>query len=251
MGVKIIIKDADFSADATSYIAPVPAGLQYLNFFGGNQKNLTRNLAPGKAAGVLVGAPGVAANSANFSYLERLIKTGVSQTNDVTLIAVATPPTEIANIWRHLISNFGRDNATGGVKFGISLAFKLDSPDVRGTLGLLPVTPPGTSTSSGNTAAITLGAPLCSVVRADAATRTVTVSNKTTGQTRAATYAATLKPELNGEFYIGSAVDLRSDSVGDFGISFAAIYNRALTDEEITKIYTSLKSFYASRGVAI
>lgn len=250
MGVKIVIKDADFFADAISYIPPVSEGLQYLNFFGKSANTLARNLAPGKAPAVIVGNPLLSANGAGLSYLERYVKTGVAQTKSVTLISVVMIPTVATNIWRHLISNFGRDNLTGGLKWGVSLGLKLDSPDIRNTLGLV-ATDGSAASSTGNAAAVTLGTPVCAVARVDHVAKMASVNNMTTGLNRSATYAAKYEPELNGEFFVGSAVGARADSIGDVVTSFAAIYDRALTDGEVATVYAGLKAFYAAKGLAI
>lgn len=251
-GLKVVVKNAKWSARAASWLSPVPEGLQYANFFGGSQKSLGRNLAPGKPAATVVGAPTVNTNSAVFSYLERLIKTGVLQTNDCTLITVAKFPTGTTNVWRQMISNFGRDNGTGGFKWGFSLTFKLDAtpPDVRATLGLVPVSTAAV-TGLGSAVPAQAGMTICAAARVDSAARVITCDNKTAGTTKASTYLDTLKPELNGEFFIGSAAGARTDSVGDLEVSFAAIFDRVLSDAELATFYQSLKGIYAAKGVAI
>lgn len=250
MSLKLIVKDADFYADAISYTPAVTGGLEYLNFFGGSQASLGRNLAPGKPAASVVGSPVVNTSNAVFSYLERLVKTGVVQTSDATVIMVAKFPAGASGIWRQIISNFGRDNGTGGLKYGLSLSFKLDAADVRGVLGLVPVTTGSASSLTSNRPAVA-GNTIFASARVDSVARSLTIDNKTTGTTLTTSYAATLKPELNGEFYIGSAAGLRADSAGDVEVSFAAIYNRPLSDAENSVMYQSVKAIYAGRGMSI
>ncbi|MBF8725462.1 hypothetical protein, partial [Pseudomonas putida] len=176
----------------------------------------------------------------------------VVQTESCTLIVVARAPSSANPIWRHLVSNFGRDNGTGGLKWGASLAFKLDAADVRLTLGLLATAAGGAASSTGAVAPAALGSLSFSAARVDAVARTASIDNKTTGVARSATYANTYKPELNGEFYIGSAAGLRADTAGvDVEVMFAAIYSRALSDAELAAVYQSVKIFYAARGLTI
>ena len=250
MGVKITVKGSDFSSRAVAYVPKVPAGLQYLNFFGKEVQALARNLAPGKPSGVVVGAPVFDDTSASFSYLKDYVKTGAIQTPDATLIAVFKVPSSNVIVWRHIISNSGA-SIGAGLKFGLSLALKLDSPDARGTLGLVSTTG-GAATTVGNVRPVSLGNYICLALTADSVGRVIGITNLTTNSKATATYAAGNQPELNGEFLIGSAAGLRTDSAGGVtNICYASIYDRALSDAELVTIHDDLKKFYSLRGISI
>lgn len=250
MGVKFTIKGADFSSLAVSYSPKIPNGLQYLNYFGGDKKTLTRNLAPGRPAGIVVGNPVFDGVSASFSYLKDYVKSGVIQSPNSTLLAVFKVPTSAEIVWRHIISNFGGSVGTG-LKYGLSMALKLDSPDCRVTLGLVENSS-GVATTAGNVRPITLGSYVCMAVTTNSAGRAVAITNLTANSKTSGTYASNFSPELNGELLIGSAAGLRVDSAnGAINICHASIYNRELSDAELRTLYDDLKLFYGLRGVSI
>lgn len=250
MGVKITVKGSDFSARAVAYVPKVSDGLQYLNFFGKEVQTLARNLAPGKPPGIVVGSPVFDDTSASFSYLKDYVKTGVLQTQDATLIAVFKVPLSNAIVWRHIVSNFGA-NVGAGLKYGLSLALKLDVPDARGTLGLVSTTG-GAATTVGNARPVSLGSYVCLALTADSVGRVVAISNLTASSKASATYVVGNQTELNGEFLIGSAAGLRSDSTGGVtNVCYASIYNRPLSAPELVTVYEDLKKFYSLRGISI
>lgn len=131
MGVRIVVKDADFSDNAVGYIAPVPDGLEYLNFFGGSAARLQRNLAPGKPAGVMVGTPTINANSAVFTPLTHYIQTSAPDTNNKTLFVVTRAPLPKGSCM--LLSNSRSARTTGPAGLptttATSLMFTTQDPD--------------------------------------------------------------------------------------------------------------------------
>lgn len=247
MGVKIVVKDADFAYTAVSYDSPVKNGLKYLNFFGTDKRTLTRNLAPGMPQASVVGEPALYPDSAGFAYLEKLVKTGVQQTKDVTIISVFTVPAVTDASRRHIVSNYGRNSLVGN---SLSLDLSAGSPTAA-TFTNLVSNNGGASTQVLTNALVTAGSPVCVVAKVDSVGRASHTINKTTGVSRQLSYAATYDPQLNGEYYVGSAVANLPASAGEIKVSFVAIYDRALTDDEIDAAYVALKKFYVARGVNI
>lgn len=263
MGVRIVVKDADFSDNAVGYIAPVPDGLEYLNFFGGSAARLQRNLAPGKPAGVMVGTPTINANSAVFTPLTHYIQTSAPDTNNKTMFVVTRAPLPKGSCM--LLSNSRSARTTGPAGLptttATSLMFTTQDPDPGEVSELLFAAQwdGATDASSVPTTVplhnIPVGAYSALIGRTNAGagllatTKYRKIDNKTTGAKNSASFTGAVF-DLAGTFRIGSSYAVYPNTV-PAEILFAAIWNRELTDVEIETMYQAVKSYYLRRGIVI
>ncbi|MGR7040484.1 hypothetical protein ACU63Y_05670 [Klebsiella aerogenes] len=130
IGMTIVSKGARAIRRAISIPAPLP-GLEYLNFFCNNpdspdsKRNLTRNLIRGKKPGVIVGAPQLNDRSVTCHSLVNYIDSGVTQTESMTLIAIAKAPAVAAE--SAVLSNFNGPKPGGGTSQGTGIMFRPDN----------------------------------------------------------------------------------------------------------------------------
>lgn len=264
MGVRIVVKDADFSDNAVGYIAPVPEGLEYLNFFGGSTAKLQRNLAPGKPAGVVVGAPTINAISAVFTHLTNYIQTSAPDAHNKTLFAVAR--TLLPKAEGIVISNSRSARSTGPAGLptttGTTLMFRTSVEPNAGLIGeqMIAAQWDGvTDTSSLPNGVSIIGRPLgvisALVGRTNngdgqlATTKFRKVDDKTTGLKNVSSFSGAVF-DLGGAYRIGSTYAAFAGTAPT-EILFAAIWNRDLTDAEVETMYQAVKSYYSRRGIVI
>jgi len=264
MGIRIIVKDADFSDNAVGYSAPVPEGLEYLNFFGGTAARLQRNLALGKPAAVMVGTPTINADSAIFTPLTHYIQTFAPDAHNKTLFVVArVPATKVDSM---LLSNSRSPRTTGPAGLPTTTASSLMYRGT-GTPGVDQVAEQffatqwdgATNASSNPTAVVlnnrpvgTLNALIGRTNAGDgllASTKYRKIDNKTTGAKLAGSFTGAVF-DLAGTYRIGSSYAAFAGTVPT-EILFAAIWSRELTDSEIETMYQAVKAYYARRGIAI
>lgn len=257
MGLVLKVKNADYSANAIAYIPPVANGLEYLNFFGGSEELLTRNLASGKAAGAVAGSPVVNANSVRFGRNTGFIQTAVEHAldDDVTMLIVAKAIQEGTGTI-YIGNNTSASQLHAGTTQGRAI-FSQNSIAADSKLGLTfqSAETDGVTSSSvtaninEGTPGVSLNTPFFAAARHNTLSETRYLINKTSGLS-ASGAGSGLDNDAGQPYRIGAAYQ-----TGNFGdnneIYFAAIYSRALSDAEITKMYALLKTYYGSLGVII
>lgn len=259
MGIRIVVKDADFSQSAVGYIAPVQDGLEYLNFFGGSAP-LGRNLAMNKPAATVFGAPVVAQNSATFTQLVNFLQTSVADSGSKTIMAVGRSPYPKGE--GVLVSNYNSTRAgAASTTWASSLMFRANAdpdPTEIAESFIASAWDGSTPASMDSGAAALVNRPLgeisCLVGRASggsalAATKTRRIDNKTANLTLSSTFASKVF-DLAQAFRIGSGYTGITPAAPT-EIFFAAIWSRDLTDEEVNAMYVAVKAYYAKRGIAV
>ena len=250
-GILIRVKGASFADNAVAFAPPIADGLEYWNFFGGDDARTKRNLAPGKANGTLIGAPTYNANSVVFNPRVNYIQTDVADGVDMTFIAVSKPLTDAQTI---LISSLQgpRPGATG-TSNGKSLYYASGASGSSDNLvqaifstsrwdGISSAT---TLVSSASTQTMPLGEWRAISGRSSQNSSDLKVYGTVLGEVD----VLTQQPDLTtAKYQIGSSTTGASVPVE---IAFAAIYSRALLDNELTKVYDFLRGYYARRNIAI
>lgn len=249
MGILIRVKNASFENNAVAFVPPVADGLEYLNFFSGGATNVARNLAPNKPNGALVGTPVYQANSTVFSGQTAYIETSVSDSPEMTMIAVARA---VADSTAHIISSFSgpRANGVAGTSYGKTMWFTNPTngdgwvqiqtvqgrwDGVAGSLALNTIS--GTLPINVNQWVAVTG--LMGI-------NSNQMRNNTTGHVDTDPTQLQTDP-TSMKLRIGSA----TIASGSAEIAFAAVYNRLLSTDEVEKVYSFIKSYYARRGIAI
>lgn len=244
MATIIRVAGADFSANPVGFMPPVAANLKAWHYLGGSLANSARNLAPGGAAGSAVGSPTVEASHLRLDETG-FIQTGVVDDGEATLLAVAKMPTGWAfstgTAAGYMLSSYnsnGRNliyRKSGSLPEPAAVPREVMYRDSSGTPTYQQLD--GTAVSD---------ATAWQFFSAKANATSATLTNKTTGVVNTAA-----NPEGAGAL-IGSGVSYRIGSspggvVDPIDIAFAAIYDRALTADEETAIYATVKAYLARR----
>jgi hypothetical protein len=255
MGIRFVVKNGDFAAKAINYVPPVAAGLEYLNFFGG-EANLSRNLAPGKPAGQVIGSPAFTDKSMTPTQMSKYIQTLVPHTDEMTIMAVAKGPADDAD--SHLVSNYFSPRAGGvGTAAGVSVMTRQTSPVVDGvardTLAWSHWDGVSSPTVLYSTYLPNRPVPELKtlVATTSKATRLGKIYNKTAGLVASSSPISDGKtPDLGGLLRIGSAYTTVA-GYQPSEIFFVAIWSRVLTEVEIDVMYEAVKGYYANRGIPV
>lgn len=255
-GILIRVKGASFEANAVGFIPPIAGGLEYMNFFGGDANKATRNLAPGKPAAGLVGAPTYNEHSAIFRPGANYVVTSVDDAESMTFIAVAKSLSDANTM---IVSNFSGPRAGGvGTTTGKALDFgsngvidglvtnKMFGPRWDG-VSSAPVSPGVAITGLQNP----VGEWRAVVGRARESDKTLSIFNKTAGLSGSVGVTQVADLGASKMRIGGTAVASGGSFANAVEIAAVAIYSRALTDVEIDKVYSFLKGYYSRRGMAI
>lgn len=256
MGLILKASGADFEANAVSYIPPVADGLLYWGFLNDSVEKVGRNYAPGGSPVTVVGVPTVTNSGAVLDSTHH-IQTQVQQTPSLTVIAVGNPVVDGAEQGM-FVSNYTSARAGGvaGTSFGVSLYCSGDDANA----GKFEVRANVSSFTGVAGAASTLRQALLSnlditkpaflALTFDGAEKVVRAYNLVTGvSAQAAAFAETIDVGI-APFKIGGS-PLGSYPNKAKNLHFAAIYNRKLSEAELTLIYTRIKAYLASRGVTV
>lgn len=256
MGLILKAAGANFEANALSYIPPVAEGLLYWGFLNDSVDRLGKNYAPDGAPASVVGVPTVTSKGAVLDGT-RYIQTANQQPSAFTLIAVGNPVVDGAEAGM-FISNYTSARASGvaGTSFGVSLYSGGDDAAV-GTFGprLNVSSYSGIANAPSNLNNAILPAtditkPAFLVGTFDSVDKIVklrNLSNGTSAQTPAFNEAVDMGV---APFKIGAS-PLASYTNRAKNFHFAAIYNRKLSDAELSLIYTRMKAYLATRDVIV
>lgn len=253
-GLVLRVAGADFSASAIGFVPPVAGNLAYWNFLGGDSTKTARNLADGGAASTIVGSPAINSNSAVFGPGTSFLQTSVAQTASSTVIAVFKMPTEASSF---VVSNYQsqrKDDSvtsngmslytTAGAAGDGFLAVRFNQSQYSGVAGQ------ATSNSLVELAASVPVATFRAVVgRCDAATHVRKIVDLTNGTSSSLT-SASVEDIGSASLRIGSGYTNTGFTASN-EVAFVAIYQRALSDAEISKVYSFLKAYYAGNGITI
>jgi len=259
MGLRLTVKGADFSQSAIGYIAAVPSGLEYLNFFGGNAESLGRNLAPDKERGIVIGAPTVKDSSVVFTQMQHYIQTRVKDSAAKTIMAIGRSPDPTGQVM--LVSNY-RSNRPGAATLtnGVTLSFAASTSAGLINEGFIAShwdgsTPASSTFVSANILARPAGGINTLVARKNnnggsaAATKTIRTDNKTANLFKETTFANAVF-DLGSELRIGSGY-LALNAVAVQEMFFVAIWDRFLSDAEVQAMYAQVSAYYLKRGINV
>jgi hypothetical protein len=239
MGILITISNADFSERAIGFLPPVPEELEYWNYFGGSERQTTRNLAPGKAGAMLKGAPAIEHGYCRFESAFNFVETTVPDMTAATLLCAARAP-ELGAGSAFMVATF-IDSKPGEI--GTSLYFQNVTAHIsvsrRKKDGLeeaqfSPIHPAELDNWNFYVARF-------SDERQSVENLTLGVKNQMDG-------VAPRGKSLQNTYRIGSSW---SGIAGPIEIAFAAIYSRAIDDNEVKSVHERAKSYLATRDIVI
>jgi hypothetical protein len=265
MGIDLVAKGADFSANAIGYEAPVTRGLRYWGFIGGGTSSdataratrMKKNWLSGGANAALIGAVSVNDYFASgFKSGANYLDTGIAEEDSQTLLLVSrvpgatasNPTTDLsANASRPMMAGNGGSTALPGWNLYYSSTPGLP----QGTLSFTYyVDASGTVTQVSST---TLTVPDVTAWKCHAAVIESGVGSRVRGLTSGTNTGvkAEARTRVKGATPIRIGAGGRSDFAGLHDIAFAALYGVALTDAEIDTVYAAVKSYLAARPTPI
>lgn len=243
MGLRQIISGVDGSAIAIGYSPAVASGIQFINYYGGPISQ-GRNLATGGASALVVGSPvaGTMADGVLCKSHTAYIQSVVPQTSQMTIIGVFCPTSDQRA--------YAISNANGARPIGLSVY-----SDPSGTAGVhnLRIQFGGVLTAGGANGtvsaaianAISNNVPFAFAATLDYSTLTaskVVIKALKAGTSQNATASFTAAGSGATGMMIGS--ELESVVYGDTRVFEMSIWNRVLTDAEITAQYTQIRNYY-------
>lgn len=233
-GIQLVVPGVAFENNNVGFIPPVADGLEYMNLFG-TGSSPTRNLAPGKAPVMSVGAPVVDSNGLLTTVGVNYLQTAIAETSQQTYMVLATPDVNFVGS-QQLISNFG--NSKGFVlRFLSATAGFYNNSLVSRTSG---GNKEATRLQSFNGARIIIGRRNFGVEQEMQDAGGV-AANDLTG----------LTPTIGDvDIRIGSSNTATAfDNVTK--IHAAAIWNRAITNVEVQVMFEYLAKYCAAKGIAL
>ena len=239
MGILITVKNANFSENAVGFLAPVPLGLEYWNYFGDKTERTGRNMAADKDKAAVTGEPVIGDGFCTFESAVHFVQTTISDQKTVTLLCVARSPF-LDSRTAFLIGNYS-SNDSGGV--GSNLFFQNGTVHCaaersKDGAGSEPVfasfMPPTLESWSFYVARIS-------------DTRQV-VEDRTRSLKFAEAFDEPRVVVTKHSYRIGSGW---SRLQGPVDIALAAIYSRELADSEVETIYMRSKAYLATKKIRI
>lgn len=243
MGLRQIIKGIDGSQQNIGYSAVVPEGLQFINFFGGDVGQ-GRNLADGGLPARVIGEPVVGSMSQGVlcTSHESYIKTGVPQSAKMTVMGVFCPTSDSR---AYAISNA---SATRPIGFSV-----YSEPSATAGVQNLRIQMGGKQSSDGANAvataaiaaAIKNNVPMAFAGTVDYSnldeTKVVIMYLKGGAKNNVTTSFTQAGSGLPG-LLIGSEMD--AVTYAGARVLAMAVWNRVLTDDEITAQYQQIQRYY-------
>ncbi|WP_163591649.1 hypothetical protein [Klebsiella pneumoniae] len=243
MGLRQIIKGIDGSQQNIGYSAVVPDGLLFINFFGGDVGQ-GRNLAEGGLPASVIGEPVVGSMSQGVLCASHgsYIRTGVQQSAKMTVMGVFCPTSDSR---AYAISNA---SATRPIGFSV-----YSEPSATAGVQNLRIQMGGKQTSDGANAvasaavagAINNNVPMAFAGTVDYSTLTETkveIRHLKAGTKNNVTSSFTVAGSGLSSLLIGS--DMDAVTYANTRVLAIAVWNRILTDDEITAQYAQIKSYY-------
>lgn len=255
MATILTVTGADFSANSVGFIAPVADGLVGWWYLGGTEAETKRDRA-GIANATLGGSPTINAGYASFGGYSagQWLQTAVTETAAFTMLCVARS-TEAAHSGTDLpmfVSNYGNDAGNGGTPIGASIYISAGTVPA-GTLRLgggqnANGTVLGQINTTFSVAASTSWNFYAGRLASTSANNTQQLNarhlfGKTSGQSHTTNNYPRVVHSVN-KMRIGAG--FHSGFSGSCDVAFAALYSRALTDDEVETIYQAVKARMAA-----
>ncbi len=253
MGTNILVPGADFSASAVGFNAAVESGLKGLWFFNRGVRASAKNLALGGVDAEAFGTPSDQGAFLRFKGGQSFFQTAVADTEALTHI-VAIKSTDTMADEAHspmYLSNFGSGSKAGYVASSLSGAsiYNPQSSTLATMSGSRYTDGTNTAiTSAGASIAVTSAANwslLASRIRSDRSQR----DNLTTVTAAAANFASQARVLAAGDFRIGSSYSLSWQ--GQCDIAAVAMYDRYITDAELSTMATQIRNVLAHLGITV
>lgn len=253
MGTVMTIKDADFSGLASLSDIPVLGNLEAWHYLGGDVAQSVRNYAPGKADATIeapVGkTPVFLRNYAQFQASFGNLLTSVSETNEMTLIAVGRAG---GTSWQgpSYISNYFGTAAPGDRGFSLEVdaqgAFASAHQILSGTISSV-LARDGAATADQDQAKLTNW---CFYAARVTTTYVYYDEKYGAGLKVPWALAAGASRQLGTRPYrIGARAS--GSRPNPAHMAFAAIYSRSISDLELNTIYQRVKAIMARRSIVI
>jgi hypothetical protein len=237
---RITLANGDFSA-SSDYSLPVADGAQYFNFFNGGIENLSRNLVGiGAPRASIIGAPAVNTGYASLVNQVNYIDTPVLDQEFFTYLAVVRVNSNA--IIAHIVSTYAGGS---GLDRGDGIFF---TPGPARTLqSTVTLNNSGTQMTVQSSAGANLANIWSFVVQRVSATQQ-TLNCLTTASVDADPITSPIAIIAGRKVRLGSSYQVAASGCD---MAFAAIYNRALDDAELSLIYTRVKATVALTGIVI
>jgi len=242
MSIIVIPKNLDAESDYAKLHLNVSDGLEYIGLGTDNLVKATRNFAPNKPDGIVVGEPKMVGNVIELNSLTDYIDTGVAETSEMTFFIVGRAVNPGAVTLEHStpVGNFSNiDGLKTGVFFRVAVT-RIYFEASRGSV----------SANDPNDA-------LVSISRDATEGNTLYIGRVTNSETSIrrgangeASKLSSTTPRLTSErtLRIGSAV---THFTGKSAMPFVAIYSRALSENEIQEVCSSIKKLMAKKGISV
>ncbi|MBW9090827.1 hypothetical protein JNB91_23735 [Rhizobium wenxiniae] len=246
MGMKIIPPGSDYEALKLGLILPVAAGCQGFFLPNTSAERAVKNWAPGKVDGTLVGSP--------------VFTSGYSSLQSNSVAYIETPVVESPQMTILYAGRGTTDSSTDD----LSPVFvsSRSSPGALGLTGGIQLYPNTASTQriffsqwTGSTSINTIGVISSYSVGAwqfiagRITATTYSIRNLTTGVASSEAALSNTHNPGSGKIRIGSMID--STWKGKSDAAFCAMYDRALSDTEISTVYAWAKKYLAAKGITI
>ena len=254
MATNLVLTGVDGGSNIIGFIPPILSGLVGWWWPGVDQATSIKNWAPGGVDASVGGSPTYTTTYANLKSMTNYLQTSVPDTASLTAIVVSKCPDTMAdNAHRPILigcQSVDAGNAGATIGFQVYVASTTGVPQANITMGA------GYNTGSVvQQVGPTLTPPdfsvfkmIVGVVNSAGATRVL--KNPSNGTSASLASTGTRVPHSVNRLRIGS-----SHAAGITGLNdccHAAIYNRALSDPEITTHYTFVKGWLqAKRSITI
>ena len=251
MGTQFIARNVDAEAFAREYAAPVRRNLEAWHFLNTSAAKASRNYAPGKPSGFVVGAPVESAGFMTFKGLANYIQTATPETAEQTFFSVVrSADTFASDANRPMFYGTFKQPLPGGTDtdttFGCAL-YATTATGITATAGR------GNTTADDTAAGVSLaGQTLASwslIVQTVYADLTpTTTKNETDGATGTASASALPRLVSAGKYRIGSGF-LQFGGLTD--MAFFAAYSAVLTASEKAAVVADIRAQMLRRGVVV
>lgn len=233
---------SDFTNLGIGLIPPVFDGLEYLGLFGSDATKSSRNYARGKPNGSIVGSPVFQPNYMSLDGDTSYLDTGVTETADMTVIAVTRSTDTLAtqDQFFYILGNQTGVSIPRAPASGAGMALYFGSTT---SLGWRPGYWSGSATVTGLVTA-TVDPKVWGYIEATAGGGGRYVTHRTQGVTAGGTTVATRDP-VTPKLRAGDVPSVNSGT-GDMAILI--VFSRILSAAELLTMYAWVKAVLVKRG---
>lgn len=232
LGITIVSNNSRAISRAKSVTPPIMRGLEYLNFYCGDDGNLARNLVRGKPAGRVIGKPMPHGTYTTFNSAQNYIDSGVAHTESMTMVCLAKAPDPKEE--SALMSNFNGAAPGGGTSQGTGMMFRPNQFYYNNAI----VKADGTKELYQGALPYNPGTWAIAEARSSPQLNGGNAWLNQDGSSNAVAYGlpAGARVDIGGNIMIGSLGGLLGSTNGKpSDIAMAAIFSTALTADEIAK----------------